>query len=42
MKKRKKARTVFLPFIITVGLYMAFYSRIESKPDHVVFWFVLA
>jgi len=42
MKKRKRAKTVFLPLIITVSLYVVFYSRIESKPDHVGFWFVLA
>jgi uncharacterized membrane protein YedE/YeeE len=42
MKKRKRAITVFLPFIITGCLYLVFYSRIESKPNHVGFWFVLA
>jgi hypothetical protein len=42
MKTRKGAWTVLLPLVITISLYLVFYSRIESKPDHVGFWFILA
>ena len=41
MKKRKGVLTALLPLIITISLYLAFYSRIESKPNHVGFWFIL-
>jgi len=41
MKNRKGALTSLLPFMITVSLYLVFYSRIESKPNHVGFWFIL-
>jgi hypothetical protein len=42
MKKRKGALTALLPLVITFSLYLVFYSRIESKPDHTGFWFILA
>jgi hypothetical protein len=42
MKKRKRISSTFLPLIITLCLYVVFNSRIESKPDHVGFWFILA
>jgi hypothetical protein len=41
MKKRKGALTALLPLVITISLYLVFYSRIESKPSHVGFWFIL-
>jgi hypothetical protein len=41
MKKRKGAMTALLPLVITISLYLVFYSRIESKPNHVGFWFIL-
>ncbi len=34
--------TAWLPLVITISLYLVFYSRIESKPNHVGFWFILA
>jgi hypothetical protein len=42
MKKRKGALPALLPLVITISLYLVFYSRIESKPNHVGFWFILA
>jgi hypothetical protein len=41
MKKRKGAMTALLPLVITISLYLVFYSRIESKPNHAGFWFIL-
>ena len=42
MKKRKGALIALLPLVFTISLYLVFYSRIESKPNHVGFWFILA
>ena len=41
MKKRKDIWFVLLPVILTLGLYLAFYSRIESKPSDAGFWLIL-
>ena len=41
MKNRKGLLTALLPLVITISLYLVFYSRIESKPNHVGFWFIL-
>jgi hypothetical protein len=41
MKKRKGVLTALLPLVITISLYLVFYSRIESKPNHAGFWFIL-
>jgi len=41
MKKRKGVLTALLPLVFTISLYLVFYSRIESKPNHVGFWFIL-
>jgi hypothetical protein len=42
MKTRTGALTVLLPLVITLSLYLVFNSSIESKPNHVGFWFILA
>lgn len=42
MKNKKNVLVFFIPVIITFCLYLVFYSRIESKPDHAGFWFILA
>ncbi len=42
MKSRKGLLPALLPLVITISLYVVFYSRIESKPNHVGFWFILA
>lgn len=41
MKKRRGALTALLPLVFAISLYVVFYSRIESKPNHVGFWFIL-
>jgi hypothetical protein len=41
MKKRKGLLTALLPLVITISLYLVFYSRIESKPNHAGFWFIM-
>jgi hypothetical protein len=42
MKKRNGVLAALIPLIITISLYLVFYSRIESRPNHVGFWFILA
>lgn len=42
MKNRKGLLPALLPLVITISLYLVFYSRIESRPNHVGFWFILA
>ncbi|MFA5404376.1 MAG: hypothetical protein WC358_05535 [Ignavibacteria bacterium] len=42
MKNRKGILFVFLPLVITICLYVVFYSRIESKPSDAGFWFIFA
>lgn len=42
MKKKRRVLAALFPFIATFGLYLSFSSRIESKPNHVGFWFILA
>jgi hypothetical protein len=40
MKKRTGMLPAFFPLVITISCYLVFYSRIESKPNHVGFWFI--
>jgi hypothetical protein len=42
MKKRKGIAYVILPVVITLSLFVVFYSRIECKPGDAGFWFILA
>jgi hypothetical protein len=42
MKKVSGILYAFLPLVIAFSLYLVFYSRIECKPSHPGFWFVLA
>jgi hypothetical protein len=42
MKKRNEIISALIPLVITFSLYLVFYSRIECKPDHAGFWFILA
>jgi membrane protein CcdC involved in cytochrome C biogenesis len=42
MKKRKGMQAVLIPLVVTICCYVVFYSRIESKPNHAGFWFILA
>ena len=41
MKKRKEILVV-LPLVITLGLYLVFYSEIDSQPSDAGFWMILA
>jgi ABC-type Mn2+/Zn2+ transport system permease subunit len=41
MKKRKGILFALIPVVITICLYVVFYSRIESKPSDAGFWFIL-
>jgi hypothetical protein len=40
MKRRKDVLQVLVPVIMTISLYLVFNSRIESRPNHVGFWFI--
>lgn len=42
MKNRKGIQVVLIPLVTTIVLYVVFYSRIECKPNHAGFWFILA
>jgi membrane protein CcdC involved in cytochrome C biogenesis len=42
MKKKKGVLFVLLPVLITLPLFVVFYSRIQCKPSHAGFWFILA
>jgi len=40
MKKQKGVLFVLLPVLITLPLFVVFYSRIQCKPNHAGFWFI--
>jgi hypothetical protein len=42
MKKRNENIAALMPLVITLSLYLVFYTRIECKPDHAGFWLILA
>jgi len=42
MRKRNEIIFALMPLLITLGLYLVFYTRIECKPDHAGFWLILA
>ena len=41
MEKNKGIFAAFIPLVMTIGIFLVFYSRIECKPNHAGFWFVL-
>jgi hypothetical protein len=41
MKKRKGITYALLPVVMTLALYLVFYSRIACKPNHAGFWLIL-
>jgi hypothetical protein len=41
MKSRKFIPVVLIPLVMTLSLFVVFYSSIECKPNHAGFWFVL-
>jgi hypothetical protein len=42
MKKRKGLTYALLPVVITLALFVVFYSKIACKPSHAGFWLILA
>jgi len=42
MKKRNEIITALIPLVMTLSLYLVFYTRIECKPNHAGFWLILA
>jgi hypothetical protein len=42
MKKRERISYVFIPIVMTIGMYVVFYSRIEAKPSDAGFWLIIA
>lgn len=42
MKKRKGVMYALLPVVITLALFVVFYSSIASKPSDAGFWIILA
>jgi hypothetical protein len=42
MSKRTGLFSVFFPVILTVCMYVVFYSRIQTKPTDAGFWFIFA
>jgi hypothetical protein len=41
MKKNKGVLFVLLPVVITLSLFLVFYSKIQCKPSDAGFWFIL-
>jgi hypothetical protein len=41
MKKNKGILFGLLPVVITLSLFLVFYSRIQCKPSDAGFWFIL-
>jgi hypothetical protein len=41
MKNTKGIRYALLPVVITLSLFVVFYSRIQCKPSDAGFWFIL-
>jgi hypothetical protein len=42
MKKRNEVISALIPLVITLSMYLVFYTRIECTPDHAGFWLILA
>jgi membrane protein CcdC involved in cytochrome C biogenesis len=42
MKKNKELQLALVPLVITIGCYVVFYERIDSKPSDAGFWIILA
>jgi hypothetical protein len=41
MRKKAGLFSIFSPVLMTICLYVVFYSRIESRPTSAGFWFIL-
>jgi hypothetical protein len=42
MKKKNGLITALVNLVIVFSLFIVFFSRIDPKPDHAGFWFILA
>lgn len=42
MRKKNELRAALVPLVITISMYLVFYSRISSKPNQAGFWLILA
>ena len=42
MKKRNGVISALIPLVITLSMYLVFYTKIECKPNHAGFWLILA
>jgi hypothetical protein len=42
MKKRNGVISALIPLVITLSMYLVFYTKIECKPAHAGFWLILA
>jgi hypothetical protein len=42
MKNKRGLWFSFMPLVITISLYVVFYSRIECQPNHAGFWLIFA
>ncbi len=42
MKKNRGVLIILLPVVITLSLFLVFYSRIQCKVSDAGFWFILA
>jgi len=42
MNKKKGIIIILVPLLTIICLYFVFYPRIDCKPNHASFWFILA
>ena len=42
MKKKRGILLVLIPVLTTFGIYLVFFSRIETKPNDAGFWLIIA
>jgi hypothetical protein len=42
MKKKKGILYILMPVVLTLSLYLVFFSRIETKPSAAGFWLIIA
>jgi hypothetical protein len=42
MRKRKGILSALIPVVLILGVYLVFYSSIETKPSDAGFWLIIA
>jgi len=42
MKRRNTIIAALVPLVTIFSMYLVFYDKIECKPNHAGFWFILA